>query len=164
MCVTEHMDEALGQLLDAYDARRRGEVEREQKSRDEAAAFLQRFAELRREAIRPVFEAAGAMLEARGHRYNIVEQEFNGAAGRITEAGISLRVVPGGLRTPVHDDQSSLTLTTRHYNRTVWINSGESQNSGGIAGPKGAYALEKVTRSLVEEEVVGFVARLLAGS
>jgi hypothetical protein len=156
------MDEALAKLLDAYDARRRGDADREQKSREEALAFLQDFAALRRDVVRPVFEAAGALLEARGHRFSIVEQEYSGAPGHITEAGISLRIIASGTRAPVHDDQRALSLTTRHYNRTVWINSGESPNSGGLAGPKGAYALEKVTRQLVEEEVIGFVARLMA--
>src|SRR3954470_1064774 len=143
--MSDHMT-ALAKLLDAYDARRRGDAEREQKSREEAEAFLQRFAELRRDVIRPVFDEAGALLEARGHRYSVVEQEFSGAVGRIVEAGISLRVAPGGVRTPVHDDQRALSLATRHYNRTIWINSGDAPNAGGIAGAKGAYALDKVTR------------------
>jgi gamma-glutamyltranspeptidase len=38
------------------------------KTRDDEASFLQDFAERRRTVIRPVFEAAGAMLEERGHR------------------------------------------------------------------------------------------------
>jgi len=159
--MAEPMQDALTKLLDVYDARKRGDAEREERNRDEAAAFLARFSELRRDVVRPVFEAAGALLEARGHRYSVVEQEFSGAVGHIVEAGISLRVAPGGIRTPVHDDQRALSLATRHYNRTVWINSGDSPTSGGVAGAKGAYALEKVTRQLVEEEVVTFVARLL---
>ena len=160
--MADHLKDALATMLDAYDARRRAEVEREQQSRDEAAAFLRRFAELRRDVIRPVFEAAGALLEARGHRFSITEQEFSGATGHITEAGISLRVVlGGGVRTPGHDDRLALSFTTRHYNRTVWINSGEAPNAGGIAGAKGAYALERVTSQLVEEEVIAFVGRLV---
>jgi hypothetical protein len=104
------------------------------------------------------------MLEERGHRYSITEQEFTaGAAGRITEAGITLRVVPSGTKAGLHEDQRSLSITTRHYNKTVWINSGESAGSGGLAGSKGAYDLEKMTRSLVEEEVIAFVGRIVAG-
>lgn len=161
--MADHMQEALAKLLDEYDARRRIDAEREQHAREEEELFLQQFGELRRSVIRPVFEAAGAMLEARGHRYSISEQEFTGAsAGRINEAGISLRIVPSGTKAALHQDQPSLAIATRHYNRTVWINSGESQSSGGIAGAKGAYPLEKVTRQLIEEEVIAFVARVVA--
>src|SRR5688500_4258972 len=157
--MTDNMQRALGKLLDDYDARRRGDVERERKTRDDEALFFSQFAELRRSVIRPVFESAGAMLEARGHRYSIVEQEsVSGGAGRINEAGISLRVVASGTKAALHEDQPSLSITTRHYNKTVWINSGESPNSGGIAGAKGAYELPKVTRQLVEDELIAFVA------
>jgi hypothetical protein len=157
------MREALTRLLDLYDARRRADLEREKKAKDEDARFLADFAELRRALIRPVFEAAGAMLEERGHRYSIAEQEFTaGAEGRISEAGITLRIVPLGTKAPLHEDQRSLSVATRHYNKTVWINSGESAGSGGLAGAKGAYPLEKVTRQLVEEELIGFVGRVVA--
>ena len=64
------------------------------------------------------------------------------------------KVAPSGLR--------SLAITTRHYNRTVWINSGEASGAGGIAGAKGAYTLDKVTRELIEKELLGFVALIVA--
>jgi hypothetical protein len=161
--MADHMRDAISKLLDVYDARRRSDLEREQKAKDEEARFLTDFAELRRTVIRPVFEAAGAMLEERGHRFSIVEHEFAaGAEGRISEAGITMRIVPSGTKAPLHEDQRSLSIATRHYNKTVWINSGESAGSGGLAGAKGAFSLDKVTRQLVEEELIGFVARVVA--
>ena len=162
--MADPLREALTRLLDDYDARQRGEREREQKAKDDEAHFLTDFAELRRRVIRPVFEAAATMLEARGHRASIMEQEFvGGAAGRISEAGITLRIVPSGTKAPLHEDQRSLAFTTRHYNRTVWINSGESAASGGLAGAKGAYPLQQVTKQLVEDELLAFVARAIGG-
>ena len=161
--MSQHLREALGKLLDAYDERRRGDLEREQKAKDEDALFLQQFAALRRDVIRPVLEAAGAMLEARGHRYSVAEQEFSaGAEGRIGEAGISLRIVPAGTKAPLHQDQHSLTVATRHYNKTVWINSGTALEAGGIAGANGAYTLDKVTPDLIEAELLAFVERVIA--
>ena len=161
--MSQHLRDALGKLLDTYDERRRGDSEREQRARDEDALFLQQFAALRRDVIRPVFEDAGAMLEARGHRHSITEQEFSaGSQGRITEAGISLRVVPAGTKAPLHEDQRSLSIATRHYNKTVWINSGDALDAGGIAGAKGAHTLPKVTQQLIEEELLAFVARMIA--
>ena len=161
--MADHLSEALKKLLDDYDARRRDDQAREQRTRDEEARFLKDFAELRRAVIRPVFEAAGAMLEERGHRYSIAEQEFvAGSEGRIAEAGITLRIVPSGTKAPLHEDQPSLSITTRHYNKTVWIHSGEPNAPGGLAGGKDAFALDKVTRQLVEEELIAFVARVVA--
>jgi hypothetical protein len=158
--MADRMLDALGKMLDEYEGRRRGDMEREQKTRDDDALFLSRFAELRRSVIRPVFESAGALLEARGHRYSISEQEFTqGGEGRMTEAGISLRIVASGTRAPLHDDQRSLSISTWHYNKTVRINGSESPSSGGA---KGTYSLEKIDRQLVEDELVGFVARVIA--
>jgi hypothetical protein len=161
--MTDHLQQALTKLLDDYDTRRRGEVEREQKTRDDEARFLKDFAELRRQVIRPVFQAAGELLEQRGHRYSIAEQEFlGGSEGRIAEAGITLRVVPSGTKAPLHEDQRSLSVTTRHYNKTIWLHCGEPQAQGGLAGGKDAFPIEKVTRQLVEEELLAFVARVVA--
>ena len=161
--MTERMKAALAKLLDGYDARRSDDQAREQKAKDDEARFLKGFAELRQQVIRPVFEDAGALLEARGHRYSIGEQEFTpGSAGAINEAGITLRIVPSGTKAPLHEDQRSLTIATRHYNRTVWINSGEAPGAGGLAGAKGSLALERVTRELVEDEVIAFVGRVVA--
>lgn len=161
--MADHMQDAVTRLLDAYDARRRGDVEREQKTKEDAARFLTDFAELRRSVIRPVFEAAGGMLEARGHRYSIEEHELvPGTGGSISEAGITMRIVPSGTKAPLHEDQRSLSITTRHYNKTIWFHSGEPQAQGGLAGGKDAFPIEKVTRQLVEEELLAFVARVVA--
>ena len=161
--MADRITEELSKLLDGYDARRSADQAREQKSKDEEARFLEDFAELRAKTIRPVFEAAGALLEARGHRFSIAEQEFaTGGARGISETGIVMRVVPMGTKAPLHEDQRSLAIATRHYNRTVWINSGEAPGAGGLAGVRGAFSLDKVTRQLVEEEVIAFVGRVLA--
>jgi hypothetical protein len=161
--MANNMQEALAKLLDGYDARRRADLERERRAKEEAELFLEQFAELRRSVIRPVFEAAGAILEAHGHRFSITEQEFaSGSEGRSSEAGISLRLVAAGTKAPLHEDQHSLAITTRHYNRTVWVNSGDAPNAGGIAGAKGAYTLDKLTREIVENELLAFVARFVA--
>ncbi len=161
--MTDRLQKDLRKLLDGYDARKSADAAREQRTRDEEARFLREFAELRKDVIRPVFEAAGQMLEERGHRYSIVEQEFTPAGGgSLSEAAITLRIVPSGTKAPLHEDQRSLIIATRHYNRTVWINSGEAPGAGGIAGAKGALTLDRVTGQLVEDEVIAFVARTVA--
>jgi hypothetical protein len=162
--MTDHLRNELGRMLDEYDERRRSVLEQEQKVRDSDALFLTQFAELRRTVVRPVFEAAGAMLAERGHAFAISEEEFSSGSGRqATEAGISIRIVPSGSKAPLHDDghAQSLSVTTRHYAKTVWINAGAG-NAGGVAGSKGAYPLERVDRQLVEEELLKFVRAIVA--
>ena len=162
----ENMRASLGRMLDQYDQRVRDESAREQKGKDDDALFLTGFAELRRDVVRPVFEQAGALLAERGHAFEITEEEFAaGAAGHAPrEAGISLRIAPAGMPGQLHaqDHERSLSITTRHYNKTVWINAGRALAAGGIAGAKGAYALKLVDRQLVEEAVLKFVGAVMA--
>jgi hypothetical protein len=163
--MADEMQDELGRLLDRYDARRRADTAREQKTKDDDARFLASFAELRREVVRPVFEAAGALLVARGHGFTISEQEYAvDAAGKVVEAGISLEILPAGMPAPAHADHTrSLSLTTRHYNKTVWISAGRPLDAGGVAGAKGAYPLERISRDLIEVEVVRFVSGVMGG-
>jgi hypothetical protein len=162
--MADHLREELGKMLDEYDERRRSVLEQEQNVRDSDALFLRQFGELRHSVVRPVFEAAGSMLAQRGHAFDISEEEFSSGSGRqATEAGISIRIVPSGSKAPLHDDHAQwLSITTRHYAKTVWINAGAG-NAGGVAGSKGAYPLERVDRQLVEEELLKFVRGIVAG-
>jgi len=163
--MADHLHTALSKTLDAYDTRRSVDVAREKKSKDDDALFLTLFSELRRNVVRPVFEEAGALLVARGHAFEIWEAEFApDAAGKVREAGISLHIAPAGMPAPLHagDHERSLSITTRHYNKTVWVNSGRALDAGGVAGAKGAYSIERVDRPLVEEAVVKFIAAVMA--
>jgi len=160
------LEDSLGRMLDTYDARRNADLARAQKSKDESEQFLARFAELRRGVVRPVFEQAGAMLTARGHAFTITEEEFGAdAEGRSREARISLSIAPAGMAPPppasVHE--RSLSIVTRHYNKTVWINAGRSLDPGGIAGAKGAYPIERIDQQLIEEEVLKLVTAVMGG-
>jgi hypothetical protein len=163
--MTDRLHDALSKTLDQYDERRRADTARERKAKDDDARFLSRFGELRRDLARPVFEAAGALLVERGHGFAITEQEFSaGGADSVVEAGISLSVLPAGMQPPAHGDhERMLSLTTRHYNKTVWIHFGRALESGGVAGSKGAYPLERIDRQLIEDEVVRLVAAVMAG-
>jgi hypothetical protein len=163
--MADHLRDELSKMLDQYDERRRGDLAREQKAKDDDALFLTRFAELRRSVVRPVFEAAGALLAERGHGFTISEQEFSvGEGNKPTEAGISFTIVPSGMESPLYADHArSLSLTTRHYNKTVWLSAGRPLDAGGVAGSKGAYPLERIDKQLIEEELVKFVAAIMAG-
>ena len=148
--MADYLSEELGKVLDQYDERRRAALAREQKVKDDEALFIKEFSELRKNLVRPVFEAASAMLAARGHKVSISEVEFSvDPASKVTEAQICIHIL-----------DRSLTIATRHYNKTIWIDAGKPQETG---GGKSTYSLEKITRQLVEEELVRFVAGLVAG-
>jgi len=153
--MADYLRDELGKLLNQYDEQRRAVAAREQKVRDEDALFVAGFADLRRSVIRPAFETAAAMLAERGHKVTIAEQEFSvDAAAKVTEGEISLRIVVSGAK---EDNARALSISTRHYNKTVWINAGKP-----LEGAKGTYPLEKVNRQRVEEELVRFVAGIVA--
>ena len=154
--MADYLRDELGKLLNEYDERRRAVLEREQKVRDDDARFVARFAELRRGVIRPAFEAAATMLSERGHVASITEQEFSVAEGaKVSEAWIALRIVAAGAK---EENARSLSISTRHYNKMVWINAGKP-----MEGAKGTYPLEKIDRQRVEEELIKFVAGVVAG-
>jgi hypothetical protein len=160
------MQTDLSRMLDQYDERRRVDLERERQSKDDDVQFLARFAKLRREVVRPVLEEAGALLAQRGHGFSIVEEEYAAdAGGKVREAGISLHIAPAGMPAQLHaeDHERSLSITTRHYNKTVWVSGGRALHSGGTAGAKGAYAIERIDRQLIEGEVVRLVGAVMGG-
>jgi hypothetical protein len=153
--MADSMRDQLGKLLDEYDERRRVVLAREQKVKDDDALFLAQFAELRRGVIRPAFEAAASMLAERGHVASIIEQEFAVAEGsKVSEASIALRIVAAGTQ---EANARSLAISTRHYNKMVLVNAGRP-----LEGAKGTYALEKIDRQRVEEELIRFVADVVA--
>jgi hypothetical protein len=153
--MADYLRDELAKLLDDYDERRRAVLAREQKVRDDDALFLAQFVELRRSVIRPAFEAAATLLAERGHLASITEQEFSVAEGsKVSEAWIALRIVPAGTK---EANARSLSISTRHYNKTVLIDAGRP-----LEGTKGTYPLEKLDRQRIEEELVKFVAGVVA--
>jgi hypothetical protein len=154
----------LGAMLDAYDVVRRADEQRKRRIEAEGLAFLAGFAELRAKLVRPVFEAAGALLKARGHDFAIREQEFVFEGdGKTSEAAIALRITPAGMETATESDVHlrELSFNTRHYNKTVAIINGAVPQSGSIAGAAGGYPLSQIDAQLVEQELLKLVAALV---
>jgi hypothetical protein len=161
-----HLRQALGKVLDAYDARRNAEKTRLEHAKRDDAQFLESFDALCRTQVRPVFEEAGALLAERGHRYSLSEQPFSvDPSGKVAEASVSLHVVPAGMGSPAKMESHAWTLSvsTRQYNKTVWFDAGAAMSEGGISGSKAAFPLDKVDRQLVEEQVVKFVSGIISG-
>jgi hypothetical protein len=162
--MADHLQDALSSMLDTYDARRNADQARVKKSQDDSDQFIARFAGLRRDVVRPVFELAGALLVGRGHAFTIAEEEYVAAgSGKMREARISLSIAPAGMAPPLHPEgfERSLSITTRHYNKTVFISAGRPPDASSVTGAKGAYAVERIDRQLVEEEVLKFVGTVM---
>jgi hypothetical protein len=160
--VSDNFGAELDRLLDQYDEKRRAVTARKEQVKADEAAFLAEFAELRRSVIRPVFEAVGAALRARGHASTIVEEDYAiQSGGKSTEAKISILIaVAGGDGASPRPDQSpSLAFVTRHYNRAVEIHGGNvSSQSAPSAGPRGEYQLRQITTELVREKLLALIA------
>jgi hypothetical protein len=154
----------LGKMLDGYDERRRVDLVRTRKAKDDDALFIAQFVELRRSVVRPVFDAAGAILAERGHAVRILEMEFaTDPNGKTTEAGISIQIAPSGVEPLAEGERRSLSISTRHYNKTVWINDdGAAFYASGMTATRGAYSLERIDGRLVEEELIKFVGAVVA--
>jgi hypothetical protein len=162
--VTVDFDAELAKLLDQYDEKRSAVAARMRQVKADEVAFLDGFANLRRSVVRPVFEAVGAVLKARGHDFSIAEDEYAfEQGGNTTEARISIRILPAGPdgAAPRPEQCPSLAFATRYYNRVVEIHSGSLvSRSDGSAGPRGEYQLAQVTSALVKSELLKLVAEI----
>jgi hypothetical protein len=162
--VSKRLANELAAMLDAYDVVRRADELRKERLKSEGLAFLAGFAELRANVVRPIFEAAGELLKARGHDVAIREEEFVFEAdGKTREAAISVRITPAGMEGAAASDEHlrELSLSTRHYNKTVSIVNGALPQSGSMAGAAGSYPLSQITAQLVEDHLLKLVAALV---
>jgi hypothetical protein len=163
--VTDDLTLELGKLLDQYDDKRRTVEERRQQVKSDEDAYQKAFADLRLEVIRPVFEAVGAILKARGHDFVISEDEYAGEpAGKTREAVISMQVMPAGMEksTQPNAPYPSLSFITRHYNKTVCIRASNGvPKLNGAANPRGDYQLGQIDKHLVQAELLKLIAAII---
>jgi hypothetical protein len=151
-------------MLDAYDVVRSADELRRKRIETEKLAFLAGFAELCAQVVRPVFEAAGELLRARGHEFAIREEQFSFEAdGKTHEAAIRLRITPAGMEgaAPADVPLRELSFSTRLYNRTVCIANGALPQSGSLAGAAGGHGLAQIDTQLVEDHLLKLVAALV---
>ena len=155
----------VGKLLDQYDDNLRAVEERKRQVKADEDGFQRGFAELRARVIRPAFEATGAILKARGHDFEISEDESaEEAHGKRSEAAISIQLMPAGVEASAQADftSPSLTVVTRHYNRTVCLlASNAAPRPSGAAGSRGDYQLAQVDTDLVQAELLKLIAGIV---
>ena len=160
------MEVELGKLLDQYDEDLRAVAERRRRVKTDEDAFRKGFVALRASVVRPVFEAAGAILKARGHEFSIAEDEFSGEPdGKCTEAAISIRIVPAGTDGAAQANARipSLAFVTRRYNKTVCIlASNAAPKTSAASDSRGDYLLAQIDTELVQAELLKLIAGMLS--
>ncbi len=164
--MTHDLSVELGKLLDQYDENRRAVDERRRRVKSDEDAFRTGFADLRASVVRPVFEATGAILKARGHDFSIAEDEFSGEPdGKCTDAAISIRIVPAGTNgsSQANARFPSLSVVTRRYNKTVSIlASNAPPKTSAAADFKGDYQLAQIDTELIQTELLKLIAGMIA--
>jgi hypothetical protein len=164
--VTDAWSLELDALLDSYGDKLKAIEQRKQQVETDKRLFLEGFAALRKLVIRPLFEAAGAALERRGHAYSITEQEYAvEAAGKTTDSSIAFQMMPGpsGEAAPLSADRrASLSFHTRHYTKSISIGGRiETSAADGSAGPRGDYQLAQIDKELVQRELLTLFAAMV---
>ncbi len=157
------LDTELGKLLDQYEEKHRAVEDRRRQVRAEEEDFQRRFSNLRDTVVRPVFEAAGALLKKRGLDFSIAEEQYaSEPGGKTTEAAIAIRVVPAGASTQREAGFPTLSFATRHYSKAVCINSSNAvPHSDERTSPRGDFQLAQINRELVEEELLKLIAGMV---
>jgi hypothetical protein len=163
--VADDLGTELRKLLDQYDDKRRAVEQRRVQVKTDEDAYHKAFSDLRTGVIRPVFEAVGAVLKARGHDFRISEEEYAAEpGGRTREATIGMQVMPAGLEKSAQTDAPfpSIAFITRHYSKTVCVRaSNAAPKLNGADNPRGDYALAQIDKELVQAEVLKLIAGIV---
>ena len=112
------------------------------------------FAKLKLQIIRPVFESIGNRVKERGHAFNISEEP-----GR----RISIHIVPPGANQSIHpyDWFPTFSLYGAPHTRRIGVHGRNTRpNSSGSTGERGDYPVAKVSKDVVEKELMKFIGEI----
>lgn len=147
-------------LLDTYDGQMAAEKAAARNRTQAVHDFEAKFASLCAATIRPVFEEFGRALEAHGHHFRVIERErYIDLDGKIRRSAIELEIRP---RSPGQDKydaaRSTPSLSVTSYperQEVVFIERKASPASGEHAFPRGSCAIDRLSKELVEEHLIG---------
>jgi hypothetical protein len=149
----------LRRIVAAYDEKL-AEAERVDTARRAAhEAFPGRFVSLKTGTIQPAIQEIADMLNERGHRASVHEQdESSTTAGGIKSAAVWLRVVPKPFAQKAAEDNASaieVTFSASRGERKVAVSSTNTiVNNGGSVGKRGEYEIDAVTAEVVANHVI----------
>jgi hypothetical protein len=165
-------DEAKSQLkkiMGDYDEKL-AEAERVDAAKRAAhAAFPGRFVMLKMETIQPAIQEIADILNERGHKASVREQEESSSAeGGIKSAAISLRIVPKPFaQKPAETNPIAIEITfsANRSERKVAVSSTNTMlNQGGSVGKRGEYEIEAVTADVVTSHVIQTLKEAFSGT
>ena len=148
----------LKKILGNYDEKL-AETERvDAANRAALAAFPGRFVALKTETIQPAIKEIADMLNERGHKASISEQEESSAGSGIKSAAVTLRIVPKPFTskpTETNPVAIEITFSANRSERKVSVSSSNTMTGqGGTVGKRGDYEIETVTADVVTSHVI----------
>ena len=149
----------LKKILGDYDEKL-AETERlDAANRAAHAAFPGRFEALKTETIQPAIKEIADMLNERGHKASVREQDESSSAGTgIKSAAITLRIVPKPFTHKSAETNPvaiEIMFSANRSERKVTVSSSNTMASqGGTVGKRGDYEIETVTADVVTSHVL----------
>jgi hypothetical protein len=165
-------DEAKSQLkkiVGDYDAKL-AEAERVDAARRAAqAAFPERFVILRTNTIQPAIQEIADMLNERGHKASVREQEESSSAeGGVKSAAVSLRIIPKPFAhksTETNPITIEITFSANRSERKVAVSSTNTMiGHSGTVGKCGDYEIDAVTADVVANHVIQTLTEAFGGT
>lgn len=144
----------MGKPLNPFTATHRPGADGTPRSKSGEGEFAGSFERLKTSVIRPVFETVGNGLKERGHEINISEEP----GGKI-----SIHIVPAGANKSIHryDWFPTLSFFGAPYQGTVGLHGRNMRpNSEVSSGSRGDYTLARVSKEIVEKELMKFIGEI----
>lgn len=152
----------LESLLDNYQEKQlEAEIKQEQ-SQYARELFLDNFKGLREKVIRPSMTEIGEILEQKGHKYNIKEQEYSiDRKGFTQEAHIEFNIFPAGKeQKSYYDSHPSIAFITDTGSLKVQVRgSYVMADIRGESSRIGTYELSEISNDIVEKEILDILIK-----
>lgn len=149
----------LKKIIGDYDEKLAEAERADTANRAANAAFPGRFVTLKTETIRPTIQEIADILNERGHKASVREQEESSTTeGGVKSAAISLHIVPKPFAHKSAETNPiaiEITFSANRSERKVAVSSTNSMLSqGGSVGKRGEYQIEAVTADLIANHVI----------
>ena len=155
-------DEAKSQLkkiLGDYDEKLAEAARMDAENRAAHAAFPGRFATLRTETIQPAIQEIADLLNERGHKASVREQEESSSTqAGVKSAAISLRIIPKPFAHRSAETNPiviEITFSANRSERKVAVSSINTMpNESGSVGKRAEYEIGALTADVVASHVI----------
>lgn len=148
----------LKSIFDKYDEKQLDAQKKQKKAESERQIFLNNFAKVCSEIIRPTMEEFSEVIKSRGQFCEITQQtESHDSEGRTTPAKIQMKIYPHAQERHYGREENypSISFIADISSNNIWTHVSTIMLSrGGSAGSRNQYTLERINREIVEEEVL----------